>query len=164
MDGGRKISTSAREMPGLSPDIGYRARFSERLSRISNYEALNVELAARFGRHSFSEVAKLLDANDVPYAPINTLDEVVADPQVVHLGLMVPVESPHGAQQAVRPPVQFFGARSHSVQAAPLLNEHGAQIRADLATDSGWPDARSGAAPAANESARLPASNSAPMA
>jgi hypothetical protein len=52
---------------------------------------------------------------------------------------MVPVTSPHGAKQAVRPPVQFSGDRSNSVRAAPLLDEHGVLIRAALAGSPGWP-------------------------
>jgi hypothetical protein len=52
---------------------------------------------------------------------------------------MVPVDSPHGAQQAVRPPVQFSGGRSNSVRAAPLLDEHGTVIRGALAASLGWP-------------------------
>jgi hypothetical protein len=35
--------------------------------------------------------------------------------------------------------VQFSGARAHSVRAAPLLNEHGAAIRAELAGGAAWP-------------------------
>jgi crotonobetainyl-CoA:carnitine CoA-transferase CaiB-like acyl-CoA transferase len=115
-------------------------RFSVRLNRIAHYEALNEALAAHFSRHTLAELSKRLDENDVPYAPINTLDEVVADPQVAHLGLMVPVETPHGALQAVRPAVQFSGARSGSVRSAPLLDEHGGQIRAALALDTRWPE------------------------
>jgi len=123
-----------------APDLADDPRFNARLSRIANYEALNIELAAHFERHTFSDLCIRLDASDVPYAPINTVDEVVADPQVAHLGLMVPIEGPHGALQAVRPPVQFSGARAQSVRAAPLLNEHGAQIRAALAAAAVWPE------------------------
>jgi crotonobetainyl-CoA:carnitine CoA-transferase CaiB-like acyl-CoA transferase len=82
----------------------------------------------------------LAQAYILPFAPINTIDEVVHDPQVAHLGLMVPVDSPHGAKHAVRPPVQFSGDRSSSVRAAPLLDEHGTLIRAAVAGGSGWPE------------------------
>jgi crotonobetainyl-CoA:carnitine CoA-transferase CaiB-like acyl-CoA transferase len=121
-------------------ELNLDPRFNVRLNRIANYEALNEALAAHFARHTLAELAKRLDQHDVPYAPINTLDEVVADPQVAHLGLMVPVETPHDARQAVRPPVQFSGARAASVRAAPLLDEHGAHIRAALARDARWPE------------------------
>jgi crotonobetainyl-CoA:carnitine CoA-transferase CaiB-like acyl-CoA transferase len=64
---------------------------------------------------------------------------VVKDPQVQHLGLIVPVESPHTATQAVRPPLQFDGARARSVTPAPLLNQHGEAIRAAIARGEAWP-------------------------
>jgi len=64
---------------------------------------------------------------------------VIKDPQVGHLGLIVPVSSPHGGSHAVRPPVQFEGNRAQSVRAAPLLDEHGADIRKQLAGGRKWP-------------------------
>ena len=53
---------------------------------------------------------------------------------------MVPVENPHAATQAVRPAVQFDGQRADAVRAAPLLNEHGAAIRARWRSRR-WPNA-----------------------
>jgi crotonobetainyl-CoA:carnitine CoA-transferase CaiB-like acyl-CoA transferase len=121
-------------------DLTRDERFVTRLARIANYEALNEELAKRFAQHELLVLVKRLGENDVPFAPINTIDEVVHDPQVAHLGLMVPVDSPHGARQAVRPPVQFSGGRSNSVRAAPLLDQHGTTIRGALAAGPGWPE------------------------
>ncbi len=122
-----------------APDLAGDVRFNARLERIAHYEELTEELAKRFAQHNLVDLVKRLGENDVPFAPINTVDEVVHDPQVAHLGLMVPVESPHGATHAVRPPVQFSGGRSYSVRSAPLLDEHGVRIRAALAGDSAWP-------------------------
>ena len=75
----------------------------------------------------------------------HTIDEVIDDPQVAHLGLIVPVEAAHDGARSVRPPVQFGGVRSASVRAAPLLNEHGTLIRAALAAGAGWPAPDAGA-------------------
>ncbi len=125
----------ALDAPELSADL----RFNTRLGRIAEYEALQVELDDRFARQSLAYWVERLQKNDVPYAPINRIDEAVNDPQVKHLGLVVPVESPHDAGRAIRPAVQFGGERARSVRAAPLLNEHGAAIRAELASGIGWP-------------------------
>ncbi|MGH8262940.1 MAG: CaiB/BaiF CoA transferase family protein [Steroidobacteraceae bacterium] len=115
-------------------------RFSERLARIDNYEALGEELDKRFRRRTLAEWCERLSASDVPHAPINGIDSVVDDPQAQHLGLVVPVEShKQGGRQAVRPALQFDGKRATTVTAAPLLNEHGEDIRAALKRDSGWP-------------------------
>lgn len=122
-----------------APELAADERFSSRQARIANYELLNAELDQRFSRENLSVWIERLGRNDVPYAPINGIDEVVQDLQVKHLGLIVPVESPQGGERAVRPPVQFGGVRSPSVRAAPLLNEHGTIIREALAQGERWP-------------------------
>jgi crotonobetainyl-CoA:carnitine CoA-transferase CaiB-like acyl-CoA transferase len=128
-----------------APELGADERFSRRTGRIANYEVLNVELARRFVRqHDLAHWVERLGANDVPYAPIKSIDEVVHDPQVEHLGLIVPVESAQSGSRAVRPPVQFGGARDASVRAAPALDQHGAAIREAMARGESWPSLPAG--------------------
>jgi len=116
-------------------------RFRTRQGRIDHYEALGAELDALFSRHPLHHWVEALERNDVPFAPIHRIDEVVEDPQVRHLGLIVPVVSAIGGKQAVRPAVQFDGVRAVHVTSAPLLDQHGAAIRKALAARAGWPDA-----------------------
>jgi crotonobetainyl-CoA:carnitine CoA-transferase CaiB-like acyl-CoA transferase len=115
-----------------SPAISKDERFRTRQGRIDHYEVLGPVLDQQFSRHTLQHWIERLGANDVPFAPIHRIDEVVDDPQVRHLGLVVPVEHAHGGKQAVRPPVQFDGARATHVLSAPLLDEHGADIRRSL--------------------------------
>jgi crotonobetainyl-CoA:carnitine CoA-transferase CaiB-like acyl-CoA transferase len=130
--------TTALEAPGLADD----PRFADRLSRIRNYEALAAELDACFRRRPLVDWVARLSSHDVPFAPINGIDAVVEDPQARHLGLVVPVEEAiEGGREAVRPALQFDGRRATSVNAAPLLNQHGDAIRAALAARAGWPAA-----------------------
>ena len=121
------------------PQLAHDPRFHTRLARIENYEALRAELMARFKARDLAHWAERLRRHDVPHAPMNGVDEVVADPQVAHLGLIVPVESAHGGDRAVRPPVRYAGESARSVYAAPLLNEHGAEIREALTAGLKWP-------------------------
>jgi crotonobetainyl-CoA:carnitine CoA-transferase CaiB-like acyl-CoA transferase len=128
-------------------ELGTDSRFSERLARIQNYEALGQELDRRFRRRPLADWTTRLSANDVPFAPINGIDAVVNDPQARHLGLVVPVEAAiEGGREAVRPALQFDGRRATSVSPAPLLNQHGDAIRAALARDGSWPAAAPAAA------------------
>jgi crotonobetainyl-CoA:carnitine CoA-transferase CaiB-like acyl-CoA transferase len=132
--------TAALEAEELAQD----ARFDNRLARIDNYEALGEELDRRFRRRPLADWAARLSAHDVPFAPINGIDAVVEDPQARHLGLIVPVEDAReGGRQAVRPALQFDGLAATSVTAAPLLDEHGDEIRAALARERGWPQRES---------------------
>jgi crotonobetainyl-CoA:carnitine CoA-transferase CaiB-like acyl-CoA transferase len=122
-----------------APELASDARFNPRTARIAHYEELNEELDRRFAQHDLAHWIEQLGRNDVPYAPIKAIDEVIRDPQVEHLGLIVPVEAAHSGSQAVRPPVQFGGVRALSVRAAPALDQHGAAIREALARDAAWP-------------------------
>jgi crotonobetainyl-CoA:carnitine CoA-transferase CaiB-like acyl-CoA transferase len=125
---------SALDAPQIRGDERYRTR----QGRIDNYETLGAALDAQFSRHPLRHWVERLGSNDVPFAPIHRIDEVVQDPQVRHLGLVVPVERAHGGKQAVRPAVQFDGARATGVTSAPLLDEHGADIRRAVAAGTSW--------------------------
>src|SRR5256885_16944323 len=84
-----------------APELASDPRFNPRERRIAEYEALRLELDARFVREPLSHWIERLQANDVPYAPVNRIDDVVTDPQIRHLGIVVPVEAPHSAKKAV---------------------------------------------------------------
>jgi crotonobetainyl-CoA:carnitine CoA-transferase CaiB-like acyl-CoA transferase len=123
-----------------APELGTDPRFNPRQHRIDEYETLRLELDARFMRQPLEYWVRRLQAADVPHAPVNRLDDVVRDPQVEHLGLIVPVEAPHAATHAVRPAVQFDGEHAHSVTAAPLLDQDGTSIRAAMNHGVSWPE------------------------
>lgn len=117
-------------------------RFSQRLKRIDNYEALNAELNAVFATRVRSDWVERFTKFDVPFAPINSILDVVSDLQTQHLGMIVPITGRvEGAQQAVRPVFSFDGKRATTVQAAPIVNQHGADIREALESNpSVWPE------------------------
>ena len=121
------------------PQLARDPRFATRQARIDHYEVLRAELMSRFAAQDLAHWEERLRRADVPHAPINRIDEVIADPQVAHLGLIVPVQPARGGAQAVRPPVRFAGERAGSVRAAPLLDEHGAEIREALRGGARWP-------------------------
>ncbi|HET9389939.1 MAG TPA: CoA transferase [Steroidobacteraceae bacterium] len=133
-----------------SAELARDQRFSTRQGRIAHYEPLALELNKHFARRSLAHWVEHLGRHDVPYAPINGIGEVIADPQVAHLGLIVPVLEPRSGAHAVRPPVQFGGRRAGSVRAAPALDEHGATIRGCLARGAPWPDPETDAQGAGN--------------
>jgi crotonobetainyl-CoA:carnitine CoA-transferase CaiB-like acyl-CoA transferase len=122
-----------------APELGTDPRFNPRERRIAEYDTLRQELDERFSRQPLAHWVEKLRAADVPHAAVNRINEVVNDPQVKHLGVVVPIESPHTATEAVRPAVRFDGHRARSVRPAPLLDQHGKAIRAALELDSAWP-------------------------
>src|SRR6185436_17611412 len=75
-----------------SPELRLDPRFATRQSRIDHYEALGAALDALFSERPLRQWLEILGGYDVPFAPIQGMGEVVDDPQVRALGLIVPVQ------------------------------------------------------------------------
>jgi crotonobetainyl-CoA:carnitine CoA-transferase CaiB-like acyl-CoA transferase len=117
-------------------------RFATRLARIDNYEALGEELNAITVQRDSAEWATIMEKFDVPFAAVNEVAEVVEDPQVDHLNLIVPMEKTgeDAADRAVRPAVTVDGKPFLDVRPAPRLDADGEAIRRSVAEGKGWPE------------------------
>ena len=82
-------------------------------ARATNRQALNRELNAGFAAKKSAEWVEILNKGGVPCGPIHRVDQVFADPQVVHRGLRLDlahptagsapqVASPSGVNQSTR--------------------------------------------------------------
>ena len=97
-------------------------RFRTNRGRVTNKEQLLPLIerwAAGFGNR---DLAALLDAADVPNAPVQTIEQVVQDPQTLALGILQ--EGPEGAFPTVGLPLTFDGERPPYRAAAPTLGQH----------------------------------------
>jgi formyl-CoA transferase len=104
-------------------------RFRNREARVKNYDALCAELTAAFQARPRAEWLKLLEAQDVPSGPINTIDEVFADPQVVALDMRKRL--PHrtrGTVSVVGNPVRMSATPPRVDTAAPELGAHNDEL------------------------------------
>jgi crotonobetainyl-CoA:carnitine CoA-transferase CaiB-like acyl-CoA transferase len=102
--------------PGLLRD----PRFASRDQRIANQEALIDLLAPIFRSRSREAWCTLLEAHDVPHAPVYDASEALEDPQARHLGLLVSAEHPQmGTFRTVRSPVSYDGERPGAVRPPP---------------------------------------------
>jgi crotonobetainyl-CoA:carnitine CoA-transferase CaiB-like acyl-CoA transferase len=110
------------------------ARFKDRAGRVDNYEELAKELQAAAGKAPRQHWLARLEENDVPHAPVNALPEVLADPQVRHLGSFVEMNHPErGPYQAIRSPIYVDGSRQDQPMALPPnFNADGERILAEL--------------------------------
>ena len=82
-------------------------------------------LAPEFAKKTRAQWTSILEAADVPFAPIYTLDEVVEDPQVRHLG-MVQTSTHHerGEVRTLGYPVKLSDTPLGPVSAPSTLGEH----------------------------------------
>jgi crotonobetainyl-CoA:carnitine CoA-transferase CaiB-like acyl-CoA transferase len=116
-------------------------RFSSRLARIDNYDALAMELNAITQKRNRSEWIAIMDRHDVPFAAASSPEEAVQDPQVAQLQMVVPIakDGPDAADRAIRPAVTLDGQRQTFVRPAPRLDADSGDIRARLLRDGQWP-------------------------
>jgi crotonobetainyl-CoA:carnitine CoA-transferase CaiB-like acyl-CoA transferase len=117
-------------------------RFDIRQKRIDNYEDLLLELNKITTTKTRPEWLERFAGFDLPYAPLNNIEEAANDPQARHLGMIVPVEGRvEGAKEAVRTPFTFDHQRVGSSRAAPVLDQHSEEIRKALAkAPDHWPE------------------------
>jgi crotonobetainyl-CoA:carnitine CoA-transferase CaiB-like acyl-CoA transferase len=112
------------------PDLGEDERFADGRGRRKNAPALVAELDAVFATRPRDEWTAAFDDHGVWWAPVNTLAEVLEDPQAVATGAFV--EVPGGAagpaHRAVATPVRFGAADVGPAGPVPVLGEHSDEI------------------------------------
>ncbi|HEY2563522.1 MAG TPA: CoA transferase [Acidimicrobiales bacterium] len=111
------------------PDLVDDPRFSDLRSRGENAEACLAELDAEFAKRTFVEWKELLRQLDAPWAPVQSVPELIEDPQVIangYVGEVVVDGEPAYRLPAV--PVQFDG-KPPALRRAP---EHGEDTEAVL--------------------------------
>jgi crotonobetainyl-CoA:carnitine CoA-transferase CaiB-like acyl-CoA transferase len=75
------------------------------------------------------EWVKLLNDDAVPCAPINTMDEVFQNPQVIHRDMLVEVDHPKaGKIKMVGIPVKYSDSKATIRRPPPVLGEHTREI------------------------------------
>jgi formyl-CoA transferase len=107
--------------------------YAEPADRSTNRDALNADLAAILRRHSSAHWIELLNEAGVPCGPINTIDQVFADPQVRHLGLAQRVHShERGDIELVGQPIVMSRTPSHIRTPPPLMGGHTDELLHEL--------------------------------
>lgn len=115
------------------PEWGADPRFSSRKARVENYDALVDQLQPIFRGGDRAAWLRRLREKDVPAAPINTLDEVFADPQVKTYGFPVEVEHPRmGKMKLIGNAVDMSRTPPRIETPPPTLGEHTEEILTEL--------------------------------
>ena len=104
------------------PELASDERFATNRGRVTNKDELLPVIEAFSAGFGNKELAALLDAADVPNAPVQTIEQVITDPQTQALGILQ--SGPEGAFASVGLPLTFDGERPAYRTPAPTLGQH----------------------------------------
>jgi crotonobetainyl-CoA:carnitine CoA-transferase CaiB-like acyl-CoA transferase len=108
-------------------------RFADNPSRVRHREALVPALAAAVRTEPTHALLERLRAAGVPCAPLQTVDQVAADPQTKASEMVTPTPHPGIPElRTVALPLRWDGARLAPRRPPPRVGEHTAEILATL--------------------------------
>jgi len=115
------------------PELSADARFATNAARVAHRADLVPAIAAIMAGKTTAQWVAALESEGIPCGPINTLDQVFADPQVRHRGLRESLPHPTaGSVDLVRCPIRYSHMRAGATTAPPLLGQHTTQVLTDL--------------------------------
>ena len=118
-----------------APELAQNPDYKDNTGRLKHREELIGKLSALTSQMKRDDLLAKLEAQGVPAGPINNLEQVFNDPQVVHRGMKLDLPSAaakKGSIPGVRTPIVLDGWRAASERPSPLLGEHTAEILREI--------------------------------
>jgi crotonobetainyl-CoA:carnitine CoA-transferase CaiB-like acyl-CoA transferase len=104
-------------------------RFETPAARRENSEVLQKAMNEAYLKFTTAEISERLEANDVPWAEINSRADVIEDPQVVAMGALEEFEHHLGGpMRQPRPQGRFSETPAGLHRSSPGLGEHTEEV------------------------------------
>jgi crotonobetainyl-CoA:carnitine CoA-transferase CaiB-like acyl-CoA transferase len=121
----------------LAPALGLAAlardpRFATNPERVRHRHDLELALEEAVAGHDRASLLKMLEEAGVPATPVNTVDQLMDDPQTAARGIIERVVHPRlGEIPVVSTPVRFSRMRTGVRTAAPIQGQHTDEVLAE---------------------------------
>jgi crotonobetainyl-CoA:carnitine CoA-transferase CaiB-like acyl-CoA transferase len=113
-------------------DMAEDPRFATNIERVKHRAELEQRVGDAIARHDREALLKLLDDAGVPATPVNTVDQVVNDPQTATRPTIRRVQHPKlGEIPIVGMPISFSGMQPGVRRHAPMRGEHTDEVLAE---------------------------------
>jgi len=117
------------------PELAEQPEYRDNVGRLAHRETLVGRLTQLTMRMKSADLLAKLEAVGVPAGPINDVDHVFADPQVIHRGMRLDLASDSakgGTIPGLRTPIVIGGQSMASDRPSPRLGEHTAEILREI--------------------------------
>ena len=112
--------------------LGHDPRFAVNIQRVKHRRELEAALEDAIGKQDREPLLEILEEAGVPATPVNTVDQVMNDPQTAARAMIERVVHPRlGEIPVVGTPVKFSRMRAGVRRSAPLLGQHTDEILAE---------------------------------
>jgi crotonobetainyl-CoA:carnitine CoA-transferase CaiB-like acyl-CoA transferase len=113
-------------------DMADDPRFATNIERVKHRTELEQRVSDAIGRHDRETLLKMLEEADVPATPVNTVDQVINDPQTATRPTIRRVQHPKlGEIPVVGMPISFSGMQPGVRRHAPMRGEHTDEVLAE---------------------------------
>jgi len=116
-------------------DLAADPRFVDIGVRRENAPALVDELDRVFATKTRDEWGEILDREDVWWAPVNSVYDMVQDPVVHDAGVFIDIPGPEGEIKGVASPTDFYGTPWKPQGYAPEAGQHTEEVLLELDYD-----------------------------
>lgn len=115
------------------PELVADQRLHTNAARVAHHELVREVIEGWSGHRTMAELERLL-AHQVPMAPVNTVDRIIADPHVVARNMLLELEQPGVTDPlaVAGRPIKFASGSGVAPHRAPLLGEDTDVVLAEI--------------------------------
>jgi crotonobetainyl-CoA:carnitine CoA-transferase CaiB-like acyl-CoA transferase len=118
-----------------TPELRDDPRFNSMAARRENAPALVDHFDSIFATRTLAEWGPIFDRENVWWAPVQTIDELLADPQARAAGVFTKVPTAEGEAEMVATPADFCGTPWSASAMSPELGQNSEEILLGLGID-----------------------------